>query len=68
MLTLAPLKRLALSARVVTSESRPQPPCTEPLPTRAGEELVVVAAAEESSVPPHQSLPPPLRRDRGPRR
>jgi hypothetical protein len=52
VLSLAPLKRLALSARVVTSESRPQPPCIESLLARAEEESAVVAAAEASGAPP----------------
>jgi hypothetical protein len=50
--SLAPLKRMALSARVVTSEHRPQPPSVEPLPVRAEEELAVVAAAEASGMSP----------------
>jgi hypothetical protein len=52
VLSLAPLKRLVLSAQVELSEPRPQPPSTEPLPSRAEEELMVVAVEEESSVPP----------------
>jgi hypothetical protein len=52
MLSLAPLKRLTLSAHVVTSEPRPQPSCTEPLPARAEEEPSVVTTAEEPSTPP----------------
>jgi hypothetical protein len=47
VLSLAPLKRLALSAWVVTSEPRPQPPCAELLPARAEEEPSVITAAEE---------------------
>jgi hypothetical protein len=34
MLSLVHLKRLAQSARVVPSEPRPQPPCSESLPRR----------------------------------
>jgi hypothetical protein len=41
VLNLAPLKRLALSAWVVSSEPRPQPPRAEPLPTQAEEGLHV---------------------------
>jgi hypothetical protein len=52
VLNLAPLKRLALSARVVTFELRPQPLSAELLPARAEEELAVVAVAEASSTPP----------------
>jgi hypothetical protein len=52
VLSLAPLKRLALSARVVPSEPRAQPPSVESLPARAEEEPTVVAAAEASSAPP----------------
>jgi hypothetical protein len=51
VLSLVPLKRLALSARVMTSEPHPQPSCAEPLPARAEEESGV-ATAEESSAPP----------------
>jgi hypothetical protein len=54
VLSLAPLKRLALSARVVPSEPCPQPPSVEPLTSRAEEESAVVAAARESSAPPPQ--------------
>jgi hypothetical protein len=52
VLSLAPLKRLAQSARVVSSEPRPQPLCAEPLPVQVEEGLVVASVAEESSVPP----------------
>jgi hypothetical protein len=52
VLSLASLKRLALSARVVSSNPRPQPLSVESLPSRAEEEPAVVAAAEESSAPP----------------
>jgi hypothetical protein len=52
VLNLAPLKRLVLSARVVSSEPCPQPPSAESLPARAEEEPVVVAVVEELSVPP----------------
>jgi hypothetical protein len=54
VLSLVPLKRMALSARVVSSEPRPQPLSAQPLPSRAEEESTVVAAAEESSAPPPQ--------------
>jgi hypothetical protein len=37
VLSLASLKCLALSARVVPSEPRPQPPCAEPLPVQVVE-------------------------------
>jgi hypothetical protein len=50
--SLAPLKRLALSARVVPSEPRPQPPCTEPLPVQVEEGLAIAVVVEESGVPP----------------
>jgi hypothetical protein len=52
VLSLAPLKHLALSARVVTSEPQPQPPSIEPLSARFDEEPAVVAAAEASGAPP----------------
>jgi hypothetical protein len=52
VLSLAPLKRLALSARVVTSEPHPEPPSTESLPAWVEEEPTVVAVVEESSAPP----------------
>jgi hypothetical protein len=52
MLNLAPLKRLALSTRVVTSEPHPQPPSAESLAVQAEEESAVAAAAEASSAPP----------------
>jgi hypothetical protein len=52
VLSLAPQKRLALSARVVSSEPRPQPSCTELLPVQAVEGLPVASVVEESSVPP----------------
>jgi hypothetical protein len=53
VLSLAPLKCLALNARVVSSEPHPQPLSTEPSPSRAEEEEpAVVAAAEESIAPP----------------
>jgi hypothetical protein len=45
VLSLAPLKRLALSARVVTSEPRLQPPSVEPLPARAEEVPTMAATA-----------------------
>jgi hypothetical protein len=52
VLSLAPLKCLALSARVVPSEPRSQPPRVGPLPAQAEEGPVVVAAVEEPSTPP----------------
>jgi hypothetical protein len=52
VLSLVPLKCLVLSARVVSSEPRPQSPSLESLPSRAEEELVVVAAVEASITPP----------------
>jgi hypothetical protein len=52
VLRLVPLKRLTLSARVVTSEPRSQPPSVESLPTRAEEVSAVVAAEEASGAPP----------------
>jgi hypothetical protein len=54
VLSLAPLKHLALSARVVPCEPRLQPPCAEPLPEQAEEEPTVVTAVKEPS-----ALPPP---------
>jgi hypothetical protein len=51
VLSLVPLKRLALSAQVVTSESRPQPHSVEPLSARAEEESAGVAAAKASGAP-----------------
>jgi hypothetical protein len=55
VLSLAPLKRLALSAWVVPSEPRPQPPYTEPLPVQVEEGLAVTTVVEESA-----ALPPPV--------
>jgi hypothetical protein len=52
VLSLVPLKRLALSARMVSSEPRPQALSTEPAAPRAEEEPAAVAALEESSAPP----------------
>jgi hypothetical protein len=52
MLSLAPLKRLALSARVMPSEPRPQPPYAKPLPVQDEEGLAVDTAVEESGAPP----------------
>jgi hypothetical protein len=54
VLGLAPLKRLALSARAVSSEPHPQPPSVELLSARIEEEPAVVAAVEASIAP----LPP----------
>jgi hypothetical protein len=56
VLSLAPLNRLALSAHVVTSEPRLQPPNIEPLPARAEEVPAVAAAAEASGAPPQPVL------------
>jgi hypothetical protein len=52
VLSLAPLKCLAQSARVVPSELRPQPPCAEPLPTQVEEGLAMATAVVESDAPP----------------
>jgi hypothetical protein len=52
VLSLAPLKHLALSAQVISSELHPQPPSTEPAPPQAEEVPVAAAAAEASIVPP----------------
>jgi hypothetical protein len=52
VLSLAPLKRLSQSTRVVPSEPRPQPSCAEPLPTEVEEGLPVATAVEESGAPP----------------
>jgi hypothetical protein len=66
MLSLAPLKRLAQSARVVPSEPRPQPACAELLPAQVEELLPMATAVEESGAPPppvievEESGAPPL--------
>jgi hypothetical protein len=52
VLSLAPLKLLVLSTRVVPSEPHSQTPHAEPLPPQAEEEPVVVVAVEEPSAPP----------------
>jgi hypothetical protein len=52
VLSLAPLKRLAKSARVVPSEPRPQPPCAESLPAQLEEGLAVASRVEELGAPP----------------
>jgi hypothetical protein len=52
VLSLVPLKRLAQSARVVPSEPRPQPLCTELLPAQVEEGPTVDTAMEESGAPP----------------
>jgi hypothetical protein len=52
VLSLVPLKRLALSTRVVSSEPHPQPLRAEPLPAQAEEGLLVASVVEESGVPP----------------
>jgi hypothetical protein len=51
ILSLAPVKRLALSARVVPFEPRPQPQYTKPLPVQVEEGLVVAVTVEESAAP-----------------
>jgi hypothetical protein len=55
VLSLAPLKRLAQSERVVPSEPRPQPLRAEPLQVQVEEGLVVASVLEELGV-----LPPPM--------
>jgi hypothetical protein len=52
ILNLAPLKHLALSARVIPSEPRPQPPYAEPLSVQVEEGLAVATAVEDSAAPP----------------
>jgi hypothetical protein len=52
VLSLAPLKRLALNAQVISSEPHPQPPSTKPAAPQAEEVLVSAAAAEASITPP----------------
>jgi hypothetical protein len=53
VLSLVPLKHLALNAREVPSEPRSQPPRAEPLPTQAEDGPAMVAAVEEpSALPP----------------
>jgi hypothetical protein len=52
VLRLAPLKRLALSARVMPSEPHPKPPYAEPLPVQVDEGLAVATAVEDSGAPP----------------
>jgi hypothetical protein len=47
VLSLVPQKCLAQSARVVPSEPRPQPLCTELLPAQVEEGLVVATVMEE---------------------
>jgi hypothetical protein len=49
---LGPLKRLALSAQVVSSEPRPQPSSAESAPPRVEEEPTVVAETRDLIVPP----------------
>jgi hypothetical protein len=51
VLSLVSLKRLALSARVVPSEPRPQPSSAESLPVQVEEGLAVSVAVEESAAP-----------------
>jgi hypothetical protein len=55
VLSLAPLKRLAISTRVVPSEPRPQPLCAEPLLVHVEEGLAVAIVVEETG-----ALPPPV--------
>jgi hypothetical protein len=53
VLSLVPLKHLALNAREVPSEPCSQPPRAEPLPTQAEDGPAMVAAVEEpSALPP----------------
>jgi hypothetical protein len=52
ILSLAPLKHSALSARVVPFEPRPQPPYAEPLPVQVEEGLAAATAVEEPAAPP----------------
>jgi hypothetical protein len=52
VLSLGPLKRLALSTQVVSFEPRPQPPSAESAPPRAEEEPSVVAETRAPIVPP----------------
>jgi hypothetical protein len=52
VLILAPLNRLALGARVVPSEPRPQPPYAEPLTAQVEEALAVATVLEELAMPP----------------
>jgi hypothetical protein len=51
VLSLGPLKHLVLSARVVSSETRPQLLSTESEPPRAEEEPTIVAEAGASTTP-----------------
>jgi hypothetical protein len=55
VLSLAPLKSLAQSARVVPSKPRPQPLCTGPLPVQVEAGSAVATVVEESGVPPPAS-------------
>jgi hypothetical protein len=52
VLSLGPLKRLALRARVVPSEPHPQPPYAEPLPVQVEEGLAVATVVESATLPP----------------
>jgi hypothetical protein len=52
VLSFAPLKRLAQSARVVPSKPCPQPPCAELLPVQVEEGSAVATTVEESGAPP----------------
>jgi hypothetical protein len=52
VLSLGPLKRQALSTRVVSSEPRPQPPSIEPVALRSEEEPTVVIETRAPIVPP----------------
>jgi hypothetical protein len=56
VLSLAPLKHLVLSARVVPSKPHPQPPSTEPAPPPS-EEVPVAATATEASIAPPLPFP-----------
>jgi hypothetical protein len=52
VLSLAPLKRLALSVQVAPTEPRPQPPYVKPLPVQVKQVLDMAIVLEESAAPP----------------
>jgi hypothetical protein len=52
VLSLTPLKCLALSTGVVPSEPHPEPPYVEPLPVQVEEELAMATAVEELAASP----------------
>jgi hypothetical protein len=52
VLSFVPQKRLALSARVVPSGPRPQPPYAKPLPVQVEEGLAVSIVVVDSGLPP----------------